>query len=240
MVSNSQPGAFVGGGLLTPSLKYPENSVFIIGGGHFGCRAAEILSKEMSQGNLFLVDHDKESLALLGDIAVNKVENDGIDFLVSQYPRFDLSNTVVPAVPVHLAFLWLKAFFQGKYIIHQINNPQVIGETLPHPMDGTEGSVLTSYADFICPDDCPEPEYCTVTGEKREIPLYRLMGGLKIPGFGVHVLRSYQLAPGVGGYKVGDMSEMAQRITGSGIKKWILGTSCRCHGIVTSFGIGGV
>ena len=225
---------------MTPHIKYPENSVFIIGGGHFGGRAAEILCKEMSHDNLFLVDQDKERLARLGDIQVNKVENDGIDFLVSQYPRFDLHNTVVPAVPVHLAFLWLKAFFQGKYAIHQINNPRVIRETLPHPMDGSEGSVLTSYADFICPDDCPEPEYCTVTGEKRETPLYQLMGDFKIPGFGVHVLRSHQLAPGVGGYRVALMSEMAQRITGSGIKKWILGTSCRCHGIVTSFEIGSV
>jgi hypothetical protein len=217
--------------------KYPENSVFIIGGGHFGGRAASILCKEMSHDNLFLVECDKESLIRLGDIPVHKIEHDGIDFLVIQYPRFDLRNTVVPAVPVHLAFQWLKAFFMGEYAIHQINTPQIIRERLPHPMDGSEGSVLTSYADFICPDDCPEPESCTVTGEKREVPLYRLMGDLKKSGFGVHVLRSHQLAPGVGGYKVGDMSEMAQRITGSRIKKWILGTSCRCHGIVTSFEI---
>jgi hypothetical protein len=217
--------------------KYPQNAVFIIGGGHFGGRAARILGEELGHKNIFLVEENEDSLSRLVDLPVNIIKHEGIDFLVRDFPLFEFDQTIVPAIPVHLAFLWLKYFIRGKYDVNIVNPLQEIMEALPNTMKGSEGSVLASYADFICPDDCPEPEFCTVTGERRSKPLYERIRSLRVAGFGIHVLRSQQLAPGVGGYKMGDMSEMVSKITGSGIEKWILGTSCKCHGIITSFEI---
>ena len=222
---------------LTSLKKYPEHSVFIVGGGHFGGRAAEVLSEKQGFENIFMIDENEDSLSCHDDIPAHRIKNEGIDFLVDNFRYFDPDHTIVPAVPVHLAFLWLKAFLYGKYNVKRTETSPSVKSVLPNALEGSEGSLLTSYADFLCPDDCPEPDSCTVTGARREMPLFKLIKSLEVPGFEVYVLRSRQLAPGVGGYKVKDMSEMLSRISGSGINKWILGTSCKCHGILTSFEI---
>jgi hypothetical protein len=93
-----------------------------------------------------------------------------------------------------------------------------------------------SYADFICPDDCPEPDVCTITGKRREKPLYELLRSLDV-GFRVHIIRSHQLAPGLGGYTVADLKRAAETLAGHRNGKWLVGTACKCHGILTAFEI---
>ena len=94
---------------------------------------------------------------------------------------------------------------------------------------------MVSYADFRCPDDCPEPsDHCTVTGKKRGKPLYKLLGDIALPGFRVHVIRSRQLAPGIGGYSIGDLEGLRERVEGGGNSKWLVGTACKCHGIISA------
>ena len=96
---------------------------------------------------------------------------------------------------------------------------------------------MVSYADFICPEDCAEPDCCTVTGEVRDKPLYSLLSQLSVSDFKVHVTRSHQLAPGVGGYRVSALAEVADTLRKDKEGKWLLGTSCRCHGILTALEI---
>ncbi|MCP4668372.1 MAG: hypothetical protein GY849_18665, partial [Deltaproteobacteria bacterium] len=115
--------------------------------------------------------------------------------------------------------------------------PQAIEPLLPHTWPGSEGSLLISYADFVCPDDCSEPGCCTVTGERRERPLYDLLNDLDAGDFRMHVVRSRQLAPGLGGYEAGELEKAAQRIRSEEKGKWLLGTSCKCHGILTALEI---
>jgi hypothetical protein len=104
---------------------------------------------------------------------------------------------------------------------------------LPHTWVGSEGSLLVSYADFLCPEDCPEPEDgCTVTGEVRT-PLYQVMRELNVPGFGIHVVQSRQLAPGLGGYPLQDLLDLQRRVLEAGDGRWLIGTACRCHGTIT-------
>ncbi|MBK5101057.1 MAG: hypothetical protein JJE15_08720, partial [Desulfobacteraceae bacterium] len=214
----------------------PEGAVFVIGAGHFGTRAARLI-RQRFDAPIFVVDVDKNRLSDVATLGVNWIECDGILFLVENYHFLNPSNTIVPAVPVHLAYEWVKGYLGRSHVISMIQAPEAIKSLLPHTWPGSEGSLLISYADFECPDDCPEPEYCTVTEERRDNPLHDLLSHVRVPGFKVHVIRSHQLAPGLGGYKVGDLTILAEQLSKAETGKWLLGTSCRCHGIVTAIEI---
>jgi hypothetical protein len=218
---------FIGG-------KIPEDAVFVIGAGHFGSRAARIIS-EKGHSEVIVVDVDEKRLSQTNGLNVKKVAYDGIRFLVENTHRLSDTSTVIPAIPKHVAFEWLRGSLEGSYEIRQITVPEKIIPDLPHTWPASEGSLLISYADFMCPEDCPEPEYCTVTGERRDHPLYALVRQLNLEGFRVHVIRSRQLAPGLGGYPVRDLLEAARSVTHGKTGRWLLSTACKCHGIVTAF-----
>jgi hypothetical protein len=212
-----------------------EEAVFIIGAGHFGARAARILSQR-AYTLIFVVDPDEKSILGLRELNVQGVQMDGIQFLLDHFHLMKDANIIVPALPHHLAYEWLIRFLPAEMAISKVPVPDVT-PPLPHASLASEGSTLVSYADFLCPDDCPEPVHCTVTGEKREQPLYALLKNIHVLPFQVHIIRSHQLAPGLGGYKAGDLREAADRIKNHDAPKWILGTACKCHGILTAFDI---
>ena len=213
-----------------------EDAIFIIGAGHFGNRAARILSQE-SDAPLFVVDVDENTLSQVKGLPAKTIVYDGILFLVENYPVLNSLNTIVPAVPVHLAFEWLRYHLDSKFVIKKISVPEEIKPLLPYTWLGSEESLLVSYADFICPNDCPEPEFCTVTGEMRKLPLHDLLSHLDLLDFRVHVIKSHQLAPGLGGYKVGDLKTAAEKLIRDEAGRWLLGTACKCHGILTALEI---
>jgi len=210
-----------------------EDTIFIIGAGHFGNRAARILSQE-SDAPLFVVDVDEKTLLQVKGLPVKTIAYDGILFLVENYTILNPLNIIVPAVPVHLAFEWLKCHLERKFKIRKISIPEEINSLLPHTWLGSEKSLLVSYADFICPDNCPEPEFCTVTGKRHKRPLHDLLSHLDLLDFQVHVIRSHQLAPGLGGYKVDDLKKAAERLISNEAGKWLLCTACKCHGVITA------
>jgi hypothetical protein len=210
-----------------------EKAVFIIGAGHFGARAAHII-RQQSDAPIFVVDPDEKGLSSVGDLRVKKIHGDGIQFLLHNFHCLKDESTIVPALPVHLAYEWLIRYLAGEMKTEKVSVPET-SPPLPHACAASEGSTLVSYADFLCPDDCPEPVHCTVTGKKREQPLYALLRDLRFPPFRVHIVRSHQLAPGLGGYKAGDLREAAERVKKDGARMWILGTACKCHGILTAF-----
>jgi hypothetical protein len=71
---------------------------------------------------------------------------------------------------------------------------------IPNPMRGRKGELFTSLAHFLCPEDCPGPaQYCTTTKKRCIKPLYQILNDLQGP-FESKVIRSLQLAPGVGGF----------------------------------------
>jgi len=210
-----------------------EDTVFIIGAGHFGARAARIVCQQ-SNSPVFVVDPDEEGLANLKDLRVKKILGDGIQFLITNFHYLKQVNTIVPALPIHLAYEWLKGFLPGDMKIKKLSVPET-NPPLPHAWTASEGSTLVSYADFLCPDDCPEPAFCTVTGERREHPLYALLRDINLPPFNMHIIRSRQLAPGLGGYKVEDLKNAAEKVSTDKARMWILGTACKCHGILTAF-----
>lgn len=217
----------------------PEESILIIGAGHFGRRAARILCDvHLRRKPLFVIDREGEKLAKITGSSIERIRSDGIEFLVKNAPFLRPTNLIIPAIPVHLSAEYLKNCLHKDFKIEQIDVPQEIKRSLPHTWQGSEGSLLISYADFTCPDDCPEPEdYCTVTGEKRETPLYESLGQLDLPGYRVYVIRSQQLMPGMGGYRVDDLLKLVGRVKQERKGRWLVGTACKCHGTLTALEI---
>lgn len=213
-----------------------EDAVFIIGAGHFGARAARLLA-DAAMGPLFVVDMDPRRLDEVNRTGLRLVAEDGIRFLARNYSGLHPRSTVVPAAPVHLAYEWAALYLEDAYVCRRTHMPEGILRSMPHAWPAGEGSLLASFADFLCPDDCPEPERCTVTGELRDPPLHDLMKGLAAEDFRVHVIRSRQLAPGLGGYRSEDLGTAAHAITRRVPGRWLLCTACRCHGVLTSFEI---
>ena len=216
--------------------RLPEQAFLIIGAGHFGERAAGILKRRLPQRHpIFIIDRDEDRLSGIEAPHSRKILCDGIQFLLNNIDSLPPSNTIIPAVPFHLAGEYLKTVHAKDVIIRQIKVQGEIKRFLPFTWEGSEGSLLVSYADFPCPDDCPEPEgHCTLTGDEREYPLYQLLDRLNLPGFSVHIVRSHQLAPGLGGYKIDALSKLISRVREKGNGRWLIGTACRCHGTLTA------
>jgi hypothetical protein len=83
-----------------------------------------------------------------------------------------------------------------------------------------------------------EPEeFCTITGEKRETPLFELIDAITSDEFQTEVIRSKQIGPGIGGYAWGELLDLKERVVEKKTGKWLIGTACRCHGIVSAFEI---
>jgi hypothetical protein len=220
----------------------PERAVIILGAGQFGARAARLLHERplatLPDGSLTVVDLDQDKLAGLKGLGVCPIREDAVRFLVAARSSLKETHILVPAVPVHLAAEWLFEALRDRCPVRRASVPQNLRPVLPHTWKGSEGSLLVSYADFLCPDDCDEPDYCTVTGERRDVPLYERIQKLQVPGYLVHVIRSRQLAPGVGGYTVAKLWAMAAAIGEGGRGKWLLATACRCHGVISALEIG--
>jgi hypothetical protein len=214
--------------------KMENKAIIVIGAGHFGQRAAALLNSAQL-GSLWLVDRDVTKLKKIGKIGAKRIAEDGVHFLAKHFSHLAPSTFIIPAVPVHLAFEWLRSYINQKGALEQLPVPKGFALRLPHTWDGSEGSLLASYADFRCPEDCSEPaNRCTVTGKKRGTPLYRLLTELEPRGFQVHVIRSRQLAPGVGGYRVRDLKELLRKVSEGRKGKWLVATACKCHGVISA------
>jgi len=181
------------------------------------------------------VDINESRLEEFEGKAVIRIRGDAVDFLTENFHLLAPSTIIVPALPIHLAFEWVKANIAGTYSTSRIEVPEEIKGCLPHAWQGKKKSLLVSYADFLCPEDCLEPEdHCTVTGEQRGKPLFELLDDLEIPGYQVHIVKSRQMGPGVGGYRATELKRLKDSILSKGTGKWIIGTACRCHGVLSA------
>lgn len=184
---------------------------------------------------LFLIDIDETRLREFEGGNFIGIKDDAARFLSQNFHMLDPSCTIIPAVPLHLAFEWATRRLAGMFSIRRIPIPDGVAHSLPHTWQGGHDSLLVSYADFLCPEDCPEPiDRCTVTGKRRGKPLFELLDGLDLPEYPIHVVRSRQMGPGIGGYNAGDLKELQDRILFGGKRKWIVGTACRCHGVLSA------
>jgi len=214
--------------------RFPDDLVLIIGAGHFGKRAACIL-RDKSDSPILIIDKEKKSLEKIETLPTEKVVSDGVRFLAKNIDKLNPSSFIIPAIPLHLAAEWLKAYLEARGWKITLNEPpEEILSHLPHVWEGIGGTLLISYADFLCPDDCPEPlDHCPTTGETRPEPLHDLLSHLDVPKHQIYIVRSRQLAPGLGGYRAEDLRDLLKKVKQKE-GKWLVGTACKCHGALTA------
>jgi len=207
---------------------------WIIGGGKFGSRAADYLNRKDPNARILLIDSDPDTLQGWKG-RVDTVQADGIAFLErhldggSDMMRPDW---IVPAIPIHVAFEWIRCTLKINLDVTPISVPEKLAAFLPHPVWGKEGELYVSYATFICPEDCPEPpDLCTVSGKPRKTDLYHVLEKVEVADFRSVVIRSRQLAPGVGGYPAQALVNARSEI-GLSEGRVLVSTACCCHGVV--------
>jgi hypothetical protein len=208
-------------------------SYLIIGCGHFGSRAAVKLLRKDPHSRIAVVDKSKRRLQKISLLPVETTRSDGVIYLSQLLSSRKKVDYIVPAVPFHLAFEFILTRLKplgGK----RRKVPPLFG--LPNPMIGRTGDLYTSYADFLCSEDCPEPaQYCTVTKKGRPKPLYEILNDLK-GAFESRVIRSEQLGPGIGGFKAKTILNLLKDIK----KKRkpgrfiLISTASRCHGVTSA------
>ncbi len=214
------------------------SSYLILGGGHFGRLAVKRLLQGNPQSNILIVDQQAKPLEAFVSLPVKVSLGDGIselDRLLKMEHPFDY---VIPCIPFHVAF---------ECLLHKLK-PQGARRSslpslseLPNALVGENGDLYTSLADFLCPEDCSEPSrYCTVTGKKREKPLYQILADA-FQSYESRVIQSQQLAPGVGGFPARTLSIVLEhlQVLGMSGRPVLISTACRCHGVTSALSFSG-
>ena len=208
-------------------------SFLIIGCGHFGSRAAEILLKKDPHAKIIVVDQDKQALQRVFPLSIKTIVCEGRLFLEQFVSERQKVDYIIPAVPFHLAFEFILS--QLKPLGARRKKVPSLSR-LPNLMKGKTGDLYTSLSDFLCPENCPEPaQYCTITKQRRPKPLYQILNDLK-GSFESKVIRSQQLELGVGGFRPEALVNLAENI-----KKRrdpgrliLISTASRCHGVTSA------
>ncbi len=198
----------------------------ITGYGRFGHLATERLLLDDPECSIIVVERDGAKLKDKLPPRVTPFNEDAISFLVDS-GEVRTSDIIVPMVPFHLVASFIVSSVQG---CKEMPYPKELDALVPNPFPLNRTVICCSRADFVCPDDCPEGDLCTVTGLPRK-PLYEDLERIEIPGFTVLVQRSFQILPGVGGYSMHDLQRMQRRIRPGA---YLVATSCKCHGVVTA------
>ena len=192
-------------------------SFWILGAGHFGSLAVQRILARKKASRLVVVDRDAHALEKLREEPIETVAQDAIDFLV-HYSG--------------LGSEWLCRQLAREGVVTQHAAPSILEQKVPNPLRAKTGALYASFATFHCPDDCDEPdESCTVTGEVREANLFDVVRYTKVEGYVTFVVRSQQLAPGVGGYQLSVLWRLLEEAR-STEKDILVATACRCHGVI--------
>jgi hypothetical protein len=211
------------------------SSYLIIGCGHFGSRTVLKLLEKDPRARITVVDRYKKQLEKISRLPVETIACDGRPFLEDFLSEGRPVDYIIPAVPYHLAFESILSLL--KHLgAKRVEVPPLQG--IPNPMRGKAGDLYTSLANFLCPDDCPEPsQFCTITGKKRPRPLFDILADLK-GSFDSFVIRSRQLELGVGGFQPKEWIDLIDRIKKQKRSNHLLliSTACRCHGVTSALG----
>lgn len=214
-----------------------EYTFWIFGYGRFGRIAASRLAAKYPRASFTVVDSSAPALEGIRKLPVRAVQADAAGFLAGGLTGKDTPDFIIPAVPVHLAYEWLKKKLEPVCGVVSVSVPDQAALRLPNSFPAGTGRLYSSYATFVCPDDCPEPpDICTITGQDRPGALYRDFLKLEIEGFVSLGIRSRQLAPGVGGYKPEALWRALETVKLTGTEKdYLLSTACLCHGVMDAF-----
>ena len=208
-----------------------SDAVWILGAGRFGTIAAERLSARVPPRQIQVIDHRSDRLAGLPE-GVDAVIGDAVAYLATHLGTGSDPAWIVPAVPVHVAWEFIRMRLADPVSLEALAPEADLVAALPNAMKGGGGAIYTSIADFLCPDNCPEPaERCTHTGRQRPMELYQSLPDIAGDRWISVVIRSRQLAPGVGGYSPRALHDALERVKAAD-RPVLLATACRCHGVL--------
>jgi hypothetical protein len=210
-------------------------SIWILGAGKFGRMAVDRLTRAHPESDITLVDQNPQVLKRLTGQALKRIHTDGIQFLVENLTDSKQPEWIVAAIPIHVAFEWLRVKLSPMLETNRIRIPAAVIARLPNALQSEQGTVYTSNAAFICPDDCPEPaKLCIHTGQPRPCNLHEELEALPSEEFKSIVVRSHQLLPGVGGCQPSDLFRALNKVKAA-TEPILLSTACRCHGVMDAF-----
>jgi len=203
--------------------------MFVIAGyGQFGKLAASRLRALYPQCSLVLIDRDSDKFTAC-NVPVNALTViGGADTVVEDLIRSTtVDQWIIPTVPFHLSARVALSRFPE---LQESVLPEDLASLIPNPRRVDPATLWCSYADFLCPDDCEEGVQCSVTGETRE-PLHTALQNLTVSQKALRILVSRQLCPGIGGYASSDLAIFLEGLLGF---DGVIGTSCKCHAVLTS------
>jgi len=203
---------------------------WILGAGRFGQIAVERIIRHIPHATLIVVDQKSSTM---DGKNITTIREDGIKWLNRMLDPNASVDMIIPAIPVHVAADWLKLNLKHLFHIQSLPIKDSWLTRLPHAMLGTAGQAFVSHADFICPDNCPEPvNICTHTGKPRPMDLFRLLARLDADDLLPIVIRSHQLLSGVGGIYPADLVSALETVCNNSHRAMMIATACRCHGVV--------
>ncbi|MFH1981396.1 MAG: potassium transporter [Pseudomonadota bacterium] len=209
----------------------PTDHIWILGAGRFGTIAAGRLAAKVPLRQIRVIDHRPDRLLGLPK-GVKTAAGEAIEYIFSHLGQGADPDWIVPAVPVHVAWEFIRRRLGGKVMLNAAAPDPELLAALPNAMTGQGGAIYASIADFICPDNCPEPpDRCTHTGQPRPMELFQAISDIAGHRFLPVVIRSHQLAPGVGGYKPNALRDALEQVN-SIDQPVLLATACRCHGVL--------
>ena len=216
-------------------MKRKHDSFWIIGAGKFGTRAVEKLYKKYPEASFTVVDHDQQALNGLENSSIERICTEGVSYVEVHVDGQREPDWIIPAVPIHLAFEWVRRRISPERRIEVEPVPHEIDEMLPNPKRGMKGQLYVSYADFRCPDHCTEPyDLCTWTGKPRKGLLYKKIEEISYKDYKSIVIRSRQLAGGVGGYQPEALKRSLLEVLEANTPV-LYSTACLCHGVMHAF-----
>ena len=150
---------------------------------------------------------------------------------------------IFPTVPVHVSAGVISAVAGFRPDTH---GAAAMGGCIPDELvvGGNDADIYCSLNRIgRCPDRCPAPPVCPVTGIRRAKPLYTLLreslatcsgsgaGTGPIPAV---VMESHQFGPGLGYIQTDDLLCAITTIRESDAPTAWVATACRCHGVATT------
>ena len=154
-----------------------SGTIWVIGGGKFGLLSAESMRRRRPGADIWVVDNDPAACRRLSAHAFQTVCADGVDFLDDNLNTPDFPDWIIPVIPIHLTCEWVRRRLSRTRKVEPAAIPPSVAEGLPNAMAGKDGGIFVSIANFICPENCPEPPgICTHTGKKKALSASRAAG----------------------------------------------------------------